>query len=130
MNRFSYGALTSVILILAGPSVLAHHSFAMFDRDKVERISGTVRQFEWKNPHCYLTVAVISSNGVKEWLIESGGPGSLVRQDPRWRKDIVKPGDMVTVEFHPLKSGEAGGELYDLYTPTGLRIGPHAPGVK
>ena len=118
------------VVLLSSPA-LAHHSFAMFDRTTVKRISGTVKSFEWTNPHCYLKITVNSPDGtVKDWLIETGSPGSLIRQDPRWREDIVKPGDKVTVAYHPLKSGETGGELYDLFTPGGLRIGPHGQAVK
>jgi len=75
-------------------------------------------------------ITVSTPQGTKDWLIETGGPGTLIRQDPRWSSNTVKPGDKVTVEYNPLKSGEPGGDLYDLYTPSGLRIGPHAPQVK
>ena len=36
----------------------AHHSFAMFDATKEVTMSGTVKEFEWTNPHSWLRVTV------------------------------------------------------------------------
>src|SRR4051794_35604916 len=37
-------------LLLTAPA-LAHHSGAMFDRTKEVTIAGTVKDFQWTNPH-------------------------------------------------------------------------------
>ena len=130
MKNLNRSVLAAMLLVLAGSPVIAHHSFSMFDRTKVQRLSGTVKRFEWTQPHCYFIITVSGADGAKDWLVETGGPGTLVRQDPRWNKDVVKAGDKVTVAINPLKNGDSGGDLYDLWTPGGLRIGPHAPNVQ
>ncbi len=33
---------------------MAHHSYAMFDTDKSVEIEGTVKEFQWTNPHCWI----------------------------------------------------------------------------
>src|SRR5204862_2041361 len=71
-------------LLLAGQTLFAHHSAAMFDNQKVKEISGTIKEFQWKNPHIWIQLNVQNGAGVKEeWSIEGGGPNSLSRQG--WR---------------------------------------------
>ena len=50
-------------LAVAAPA-LAHHSFAPhFDASKPVSISGTVIEFEARNPHSYLHIAAVDENG-------------------------------------------------------------------
>ena len=44
----------------------AHHSFAMFDHEKAITVSGTLKEFEFTNPHCWLHVSVVDPN-TSEW---------------------------------------------------------------
>src|SRR5258706_9763590 len=58
---------------------MAHHSGAMFD-DKVSvTLAGTVRQFQWTNPHCWIQVLVDEKSGPAEWRVEMGSPSQLFR---------------------------------------------------
>lgn len=110
MNRLqkSLGAL-AIGGVLAAAPVAAHHSFAMFDRTKQVTISGTVRTFEWTNPHSWLQVVVPASAGrqATEYSIELGSPNTMVRQG--WRKNTFKPGDRVSVVMYPMRDGSPGG---------------------
>ena len=95
----------------AGPS-FGHHSASMFDNTKVQEISGTVKSFEWTNPHVWIQVDVVNATGVKEeWSIEGGGPNTLSRQG--WRPTTFKPGEAVTLRINPMRDG----------TPAGLFVG-------
>ena len=56
----------SVLLVplLVPPAAFAHHSFAPhFDIDKPVDISGTVLEYEARNPHSYLHIAAVDENG-------------------------------------------------------------------
>src|SRR5215831_10405790 len=58
---------------LAAAAAFAHHSFAMFDMSKRVTLAGTVSNFEWTNPHCYIEIDVPDEGGaVKHWSIEMG----------------------------------------------------------
>ena len=93
-----------------GAPALAHHSFAMFDHNKTSQVSGTVKEFEWINPHVWLHVTSTGPDGKPAtWSFEAGGIGQLVVSG--WKPDSAKPGDKVTVGFHPLKDGSHGGML-------------------
>lgn len=88
----------------------AHHSFTMFDKEKTITISGTLKEFEWNNPHCWLHItAVDAATGRNvEWSFEMGSISQIAAQG--WKVDSVKPGDKITVSGHPLKDSSHGGQ--------------------
>jgi hypothetical protein len=89
----------------------AHHSFATFDEQQTKTLVGTVKEFQWTNPHTWLQVLVKdpATGQVVEWSIEGGSPNGLSRSG--WRRSSIKPGDQVEVLIHPLKNGQNGGSL-------------------
>jgi len=95
-------------LCVAAQTALAHHSAAMFDNEKVRELKGTIKEFQWKNPHVWIQIHVQNAAGVKEeWSIEGGGPNSLSRQG--WRPTTFKAGDTVAIKVNPMKDGSTGG---------------------
>jgi len=107
--------------IAAGPA-FAHHSFAMFDRDKQVALTGTVHEFQWTNPHAWIEIDVPNAKGASDkWGIELNSPNNLARQG--WRSSLLHPGDKVTVVLNPLRSGEHGGLFLQLTTASGQVIG-------
>ena len=106
----------------AGSSAFAHHSFAMFDRDKSVTLTGVVKEFEWTNPHVWIHMMVPDQTGKPvEWSFEM----QAIAQDMAggWRSDSVKPGDKVSIDFHPLKDGTRGGQLVAATLADGKRLG-------
>jgi Family of unknown function (DUF6152) len=89
----------------------AHHSFAMFEADKQVTLAGTVREFQFTNPHCWIQLLVPKDDGsgAVEWSIEMAAPAHLVRSG--WSRATVKAGDKISVVIHPLKDGTAGGSF-------------------
>jgi hypothetical protein len=105
---------------------LAHHSIAMFDADKAVRLSGTVKLFQWTNPHSFIQLLVPAEKGSVEkgsveWSVEMGPPGTLYRGG--WRPSTLKPGDKVTVIIHPNHDGTAGGLLTSAVAADGRTLG-------
>lgn len=91
---------------------------AMFDDSKVLSLTGTVREFQWTNPHCYIQLVVRNEQGVEEeYSIEMNSPLQLMGGG--WKKSTVKPGDKITVKIHPLRNGDKGGDIVDATTPEG-----------
>jgi hypothetical protein len=66
---------------LGSTCALAHHSFAPhFDSSKPVDISGTVLEYEARNPHSYLHIAAVDENGkTREYVCESHGTTQLTR---------------------------------------------------
>ena len=122
--NFKVTLLAGLAVAIATP-VLAHHSFAMFDRTKAVNITGNVKEYEWTNPHVWIHIMVPDAQGTaREWSFEM----QSVQQDAAagWRPDSVKPGDKVSIEYHPLKDGSRGGQLMSATLANGQHLGPPA----
>jgi hypothetical protein len=109
-------------LAFAAPA-LAHHSFSMFDNQKVVELSGTVKELEWTNPHSWLRIIVENetTHQPQQWSIELASTGQQARIG--WNPEIVKPGDKVSVEINPLRDGTRGGTLLLITLPDGTKLG-------
>ena len=97
--------LLALWLLLAVPSVFAHHSFtAEYDSGKVRQFVGTVTKVEWTNPHARFYLDVKDDRGtVTNWNFELGSP--LFLRKLGWKADSLKIGDQVSVEGYLAKDG-------------------------
>src|SRR3954462_7351479 len=105
-------ALSALVgLAAATYPVAAHHSTTMFDREKTLPLVGTVKELHWTNPHVAIFIDNTGSQGAAPglWVIELTSPGNLVRSG--WTRSVVKPGDKVAADIHPLRDGTKGGAL-------------------
>ena len=116
-------SLSLVTVAAISAPAFAHHSFAMFDADKTVTMTGTVKEFEWTNPHSWLRIMVQDQATGKpvQWALELGSP--VQQQRVGWKPDSVKPGDTVTVTIHPLKDGSRGGGVLSATLPNGSTLG-------
>lgn len=97
---------------------MAHHSFEMFDFTKTVTITGTIKEFQWTNPHTWTWIDVPNDKGgVDTWGLEGMSPNYLGRRG--WTKRTLNPGDKVTVTLYPLKHGLNGGTFLRATLPDG-----------
>jgi hypothetical protein len=120
-------AVAAAALLAAGAAG-AHHSFAMFDPNKVVVLDGAVKEFAWTNPHVNIRLMVKPTGGgdPQLWTIELTSPGNLTRAG--WTRTTLKPGDQAEVTIHPLRSGEHGGGFLKLKTASGQVFVGGSPG--
>jgi hypothetical protein len=114
-------AVAGMISGVAGQAS-AHHSFAMFDRSAgPQKLAGTVKQWDWTNPHSWLMLTV----GSDEYQLESSSPMELTRKG--WNRNIMKPGDKVSIQYFPFKNGKKGGQLAGVTLADGTVLGGGSP---
>jgi len=120
-------------LLLPGWQADAHHSFAMYDAQQLITVTGTVKTFQWTNPHVilWLVKGPDPAGASDVWTLElPTSPGVLTRMG--WDKHSLQPGDRVVVEFNPLRNGEHGGSfkkatLLDSGKVLQVSLGPPKP---
>ena len=112
-KRIASGAALAMALtapLAATGPASAHHSYSMFDLAKESTLVGTIKEFQWTNPHSWIEIDVPGAKGAPEqWGIEGMSPNFLARRG--WSRDTLKPGDKVSVVIHPLKDGSHGGSF-------------------
>jgi Family of unknown function (DUF6152) len=121
MNLKALG-LAGIAFTMSAIPALAHHSFAMFDAEKKMTLDGTVKEFQWTNPHSWILLTVSDTQGkAEQWAIEMGGPSGLARQG--WVPKTLTPGMKVQAVIHPLRDGTPGGQFMAVTLPDGTQLG-------
>ena len=100
-------AMGAVALLLTVGIASAHHSTAMFDMQHTVKVTGTVTQFDWTNPHTFIWMDVMANGATEHWSVEGMSPNYLSRNG--WTRHTLKAGDKVDMEVHLLKDGRKGG---------------------
>jgi len=133
-QRFWAGAILAAAMGVALPAG-AHHSFAMYEPTKTLTFKGTIKSFQWTNPHVVVWVLVQTEGGgtAQEWSLETTSPGVLTRNG--WTRQSLKAGDRVSVTLSPLRDGSRGGSLNSVtLLDTGQtlipKFGKEEPGLK
>src|SRR5262245_9094868 len=118
------GLLLSVAaaLLAAASPVAAHHSYSEFDTNAKVTLSGTVKEFQWTNPHSWMLVMVPNAKGEEEqWAVELNSVSILASLG--WRPKTGLPGDKVEITFHPMRNGSHAGSYMAIKLPNGKTMG-------
>lgn len=121
--EFRPSAILLAAGLLAGSApLLAHHSFAAeYDPKKAVELKGTLTSVEWVNPHAWIHMDVAGADGkVTKWDCELGSPNILMRNG--WRKDSLKPGDVIVVNGSAAKDGSNMANARTVKTADGARV--------
>ena len=87
---------------------VAHHSFAMFDQEHPQEVTGVVKEYKYTSPHSFIILEIKDKDGKSEaWNLEGGSPSALARDG--WNSKSLKPGDELKLTMEPLRSGAPGG---------------------
>jgi len=98
----------SLLSLVAVAYSSAHHSFAMFDRETEEVISGEVVRWAFNSPHVALYIR--DEAGVI-FAFEGAAPPRMIESSPSMTGFTFQPGDQVTVVQCPLRDGRNGGAV-------------------
>jgi hypothetical protein len=110
--------MVAILLTVCVP-IFAHHGTpGSYDQNKVTTLKGTVTSFVWSNPHCQLYFDVKDEAGnVAHWGGETNSPSVLLKAG--WSRNIMKPGDEITISVNPSLAGAPVGEILKIVLPDG-----------
>ncbi len=102
----------------AASLAMAHHSYSAFNVTTERVIVGTIKKFDWSNPHTWAWIDVPNEQGgVDTWGVEGMSPNYLARRG--WSRTTLKPGDKLTLTIRPMKDGSKGGMWVTAKRPSG-----------
>lgn len=117
-NVVRRAVMVAGMFVAAASVAAAHHGFAVFDTSSQKTITGTVKLFEWTNPHTWVWLDVPNDKGgVDTWGFEGMSPNFLGRRG--WTRKTLQPGDKITVTYFSMKDGSKGGAFLSCKRPNG-----------
>jgi len=120
--KAAFLVLAIIALLISVRPAAAHHSGAGFNSGQVIELKGTIKEFQFKNPHTWIQVLVSDADGkITEWSLEWGSPNSLGRQG--YRPSTFPPGAKVTVRANPMRNGTPAGGFIAAKFEDGTVIG-------
>jgi hypothetical protein len=124
-TRFGGLLAVSALLLLSAPAA-AHHGTASFDTGKDLTLKGTVTEWIWANPHCFLKFDAMDETGtMRNWAVEVSNPTDMTKRG--WARSSFKVGDVVTVNLQPVKNGAPIGRLRSVVLPDGSTLTAMGP---
>lgn len=121
--------LAMVFAVVLGFSVsaplFAHHGGTTLYTDRTARLEGTVKTWYWANPHVLLAITVTGDDDqTVDWIFELQAPNTI--HPLGFRKNLLQPGDQVTVDLQPAKNGNPNGRLTRLSLADGTELDAQA----
>jgi hypothetical protein len=120
--RHTAGFLVTAAIVGAMSIPLgAHHGSASFDTSKQVTLKGTVTEWIWANPHCFLKIDAMDDTGtVRNWALETQNPTAMTQRG--WSRKAFNIGDQVTVVLEAVKNGAPIGRIVSATLPDGSKL--------
>ena len=120
-NNVSRVLIVAIGLLAVSVPLSAHHGAAGYDMKKQLTMKGTVTQWLWANPHCFLKYDATDEKGtVEHWAVEVSNPADMIKRG--WTLHSFKPGDEMTATVRPAKNGASVGQLLKVVLPNGQTL--------
>jgi len=108
------------VLLISVP-LAAHHGAAALDTGKEVTLKGTVTEWIWSNPHCFLQFDAKDDTGTtRNWAVETQNPTTMTQRG--FSRTLFKAGDEVTVILEPVKNGQPIGRMLTIVLANGQKL--------
>jgi hypothetical protein len=107
----------------------AHHSFAAeFDIDKTVELTGTVTEMKWSNPHTWIYIDVVDTDGtVVNWALETPRAANMLIRNG-WRREDLPVGREISVKGWQARNGSPTANISSVTLEDGRQLFAGSPG--
>jgi Family of unknown function (DUF6152) len=120
MRLPAIGTAVVCLLALCAPT-FAHHAWHGYDMANLSTVKGTVTQFDWGNPHVWISFEALDEKGnIEKW--SAGGPSPSRMANTGWDKDTLKPGDQISAVGHRIEDGTFNMRLVKVVLADGREL--------
>ena len=120
-NMTAAASIAALSVLLVSVPLFAHHGAAGLDTGKEITLQGTVTEWIWSNPHCFLQFDAKDDTGtVRNWAVETQNPTAMTQRG--FSRTLFKVGDEVTVIIEPVKNGQPIGRLLTVLLANGQKL--------
>ena len=110
-------SLAAAVAVVAALPAWAHHSHGNYDMQNFTELTGTVKEIHWLTPHSWIYLEVKDAKGEAAlWALEGASAGQLKQRG--WSREMIKPGDAISVRCHQLMDKSTGCLLGYVTTAT------------
>ena len=121
VRKIFLGVVIAAGVLLLPVPLIAHHGAAALDTGKEITLKGTVTEWIWSNPHCFLQFDAKDDKGtVRNWAVETQNTTSMTQRG--WSRTSFKAGDTVTVTLEPVKNGQPIGRILTVILANGDKL--------
>ena len=99
-QRIVRSIVFTAILVGVATPLLAHHSFGEFQMDVPLKLTGTLTDMHFVNPHSYMEIDAVDANGKKLHMRCEMRAATLLKRSG-WSAEMFKVGSRVEIEGHP-----------------------------
>ena len=118
MNKTVIFILTCAVSAAVALPARAHHSAAAYNTQEEVKVTGTISEYKFRNPHIYMTLQVKNADGSNSALEVEAGAASVLGP-LGFTRDSVALGDVVTISGNPARNSAdklmLGKDLYKRY---------------
>ena len=122
MRKMFFGVCVATASLFPGSvALVAHHGAAALDTGKEVTLKGSVTEWIWSNPHCFLKFdAKDDTSTVRNWTVETQNPTTMTLRG--WARTSFKAGDEVTATIEPVKNGQPVGRILYVILANGQKL--------
>jgi len=121
VRKIFLGVVIAANVLLLSVPLTAHHGAAALDTGKEVTLKGTVTEWIWSNPHCFLQFDAKDNTGtMRNWAVETQNPTAMTQRG--WSRTSFKAGDAVTVTLEPVKNGQPIGRILSVILANGDKL--------